>query len=186
VIYLKDLADISRGYVDPFENKVYSDQTPAIALAVSLRVGGNVSKLGEDVLALLDRMSVSYPIGVEFDVVMMQSEVVEEKIDDFVSNIFQSLGIVLVIMLIVFGLRTGMIVASLIPMTILTTFVLMSFFGVWIDQISLAALIIALGMLVDNAIVMTESIIYKVTKGETIMAAAMNSAKELWVSLLTS
>ncbi|MEL6349665.1 MAG: efflux RND transporter permease subunit, partial [Myxococcota bacterium] len=124
--------------------------------------------------------------GLEMEVIVFQPEIVSKSVNDFISNLIQSVILVIVVMLAFLGLRTGLVVASLIPMTILTTFWLMSIFGVGIDQISLAALIIALGMLVDNAIVMSESILVQMEEGKSGFDASVSSAKELSTPLLTS
>ncbi|MBD3222869.1 MMPL family transporter, partial [bacterium] len=127
-----------------------------------------------------------YPIGLDFEATIFQPEFVDQKIGDFVENLGQAIGIVLLVMVLTLGLRTGLVVASLIPTTMLVTLLLMNVFGVGLDQISIAALIIALGMLVDNAIVMSESILVRLQQGMERRAAAIESARELTIPLLTS
>jgi multidrug efflux pump len=186
VIYLKDIAQVSRGYVDPPIHKTRFSGDRALVLAVSLREGGNIIQLGVDVKSLISHLQENYPLGLNFDILAFQPSIVQNKIADFVINIIQSIIIVLVFMLIFLGLRTGLIVCSLIPMTILFTFMWMGFLHVGINQISLAALIISLGMLVDNAVVMSESIVTEVGLGLKPLAAAVKSSKSLRISLLTS
>ncbi len=96
------------------------------------------------------------------------------------------MGLVIIVMLFTLGLRTGLIVAVLIPMSILTSFIIMSFFDIWLDQVSLAALIISLGLLVDSAIVMSESIMVLMQRGKSVVEASIQSANELKIPLLTS
>ena len=125
-------------------------------------------------------------MGIDFDFVAFQADAVEKKVDEFIGNLLQAVGIVLAVMLLTLGVRTGMVVASLIPMAIVSSFIFMAIFGVGINQMSLAALIIALGMLVDNAIVMSESIMVQMAEGKRRIDAAVDSAAELRIPLLTS
>ncbi|UCF06609.1 MAG: efflux RND transporter permease subunit [bacterium] len=186
LIYLEDLADVYRGYVDPPRSIVTSSGVPALALAMSLREGGNIIELGEKVKATINRLQGLYPIGVEFDFVALQTKHVNERVMSFVGSLLQAVAIVLVVMLICLGLRTGFVVASLVPMAMIMSLFIMSLFDIGLDQMSLASLIIALGMLVDNAIVMSESIMVQMSAGKTSFNAAIDSAGELRTPMLTS
>ena len=186
VTYLDDVVKIYRGYIDPPESVMRTNGQPSLGLAISLREGGNITVMGNKVTELVESLPELYPHGVDFEVVTIESERVNAKVDDFVSNVFQSILIVLFVMLIVLGLRTGLVVASLIPTTMVMTLLVMSALDIGLDQVSLAALIIALGMLVDNAIVMAESIIVQIQRGKPPIDAAISSAKELRIPLLTS
>lgn len=184
--YLGDIVDIYRGYVDPPERHLTTDGVISLGLAISLRQGGNVLTLGEKVGELQKQLPALYPHGIDFHTIAFEPDRVAEKVDEFVGNVAQAVLIVLGVMLITLGLRTGFLVASLIPMTMIVTFLLMQVFDIGVDQISLAALIIALGLLVDNAIVNVESIMVQMRQGKTAAEAAIASAKELRVPLLTS
>ena len=186
VIDLGDIADIRRGYVDPPKSMVRNSGTPALALAINLRKGGNITVLGEKVKERIERLQGLYPIGVDFDFVSFQAEHVNRKVDDFTKNLLQAVALVLAVMLLTLGLRTGLVVASLIPMTMVMSLLVMSLLDIGLDQMSLASLIIALGMLVDNAIVMSESIMVAMEHGEDPVEAAVASANELKIPLLTS
>jgi multidrug efflux pump subunit AcrB len=186
VVYLQDLAEIRRGYIDPPKSKLTSSGEPGLALAISMREGGNIIQLGSDFLNLLAQIQDRYPIGIDFDTVAFQPQVVDTKVNDFVANIGQAVGVVLAVMLLMLGLRTGLVVASLIPSAIVMALLIMSFFDIGLDQMSLASLIIALGMLVDNAIVMSESIMVQMAAGKKPLDAAVDSSKELAVPLLVS
>ncbi len=186
VIRIEDLVDVYRGYADPPETLMRSSGVPALGLAISMRDGGNILDLGTQIREVIRRAETIYPIGVEFDDIAFQADVVAYKVDDFIGNLLQAISVVALVMLVFLGLRTGLIVASLIPTTIVTTFLIMSFFGIGLNQMSLAALIIALGMLVDNAIVMSESIMVQMEAGKPARQAAIDSARELRVPLLTS
>ncbi len=185
-LFLADIAQVYRGYIDPPESAVRADGQPSLALAVSMVKGGNIIRLGEQVSAALDDIGNAYPWGIELQLVAYQPGRVEESVSGFVTNLMQSVLVVIGVMLMFLGLRTGLVVASLIPMAVLLTFVVMSMFGIGLDRMSLAALIIALGMLVDNAIVMVENIQVLSAQGVSRRDAAMQSARELRVPLLTS
>ncbi|MDH3197106.1 MAG: efflux RND transporter permease subunit [Candidatus Krumholzibacteria bacterium] len=186
LIYLEDIAEIRRGYIDPPRAMMRSSGEPCLGLAISLREGGNIIVLGEKVMATIDRLQALYPIGVEFDVVAFQPEHVQRKIRGFSQSLLQAVGIVLLVMLAALGLRTGLVVASLIPAAMIMSILVMNQFGIGLDQMSLASLIISLGLLVDNAIVMSESIMTQIAQGKRPVQAAVDSAAELRVPLLTS
>lgn len=186
IFYLKDIARIYRDYVDPPASLLHSSGERALALAVSMREGGNNIALGEQVDATLKRMNQIYPWGVEFERISFSPTEVDKKVKSFVSNLLQAIVVVTLVMLISLGLRTGLVVAALIPLAMLSAFIVMDSFDIGLDQISLAALIIALGMLVDNGIVMSESIMVQMQKGKSALDAAIDSTAELRVPLLTA
>lgn len=186
VQYLREIATIKRSYIDPVKTQVSLKGERALSIAISMREGGNNIALGQQVSATLDRMQNVYPIGVDFSLVSFMPEEVEEKVNDFASNLIQAVVVVTIVMLLTLGLRTGLIVAALIPASMVSGILLMSFFNISIDQISLAALIISLGMLVDNGIVMSENIMVQMNAGKKAMSAAIDSANELKMPLLVS
>ncbi|MFQ5526340.1 MAG: efflux RND transporter permease subunit [Thermoanaerobaculia bacterium] len=186
LIYLEDVAEISRGYIDPPSRKMRASGEPGLALAISMREGGNILVLGEEVTKTIDYVQESYPHGVDFEFTQSQAGEVESKVDDFVGNLVQAVAIVMLVMLVSLGLRTGLVVASLIPMAIVMAFIFMALFNVGINSMSLAALIIALGLLVDNAIVMSESIMVQIAAGTPAKEAAIATAAELKTPLLVS
>jgi len=186
ILYLSDIADIKRGYVDPPASIVHSSGTKALGIAISMRDGGNNIELGENVKTTLEHIKNSYPYGIEFEIINFSPKEVENKVNSFASNLLQAIFVVAAVMLVSLGFRTGLIIAFLIPASMLVAMLLMSVFNIGLDQISLAALIIALGMLVDNGIVMTESIMVSMSDGKKPFDAAVESANELRVPLLTS
>jgi len=186
IVKLEDIATVYRGYIDPPTSMMHTSGRPSLGLSISMREGGNILSLGKEVVAVLERYQKHYPIGIEFRMLAYQPDRVTEKISDFIMNLIQAVIIVCVVMFAFLGLRTGVIIASLIPVAILITFVVMSVIGIGLNQITLAALIIALGMLVDNAIVMSESIIVQIQGGKKALSAALDSAKELKTPLLMS
>lgn len=186
VLYLNELASVRRGYVDPVSSKLNVSGQRGLTIAVSMREGGNNLLLGTQVKDTISRLTGIYPIGVEFSFLSFLPQEVDEKVDDFVSNLLQAVVIVTLVMLFFLGLRTGLIVAALIPASMVFGILIMSVFNISIDQISLAALIIALGMLVDNGIVMSENIMVQMAEGKQPIDAAIDSANELKFPLLTS
>ena len=186
VIYLEDLAKVERGYIDPPARKMRTAGQACLGLAVSMRTGGNILNLGRQVKTTIDRVRNHYPIGIEFDYVQFQADNVDKKIKDFTRNLVQAVGIVILVMLLTLGIRTGLVVGSLIPMAIFMSLLVMGFLDIGLNQMSLASLIIALGMLVDNAIVMSESILVQMAGGKKPIEAAVGSASELAFPLLTS
>jgi multidrug efflux pump subunit AcrB len=186
LIYLEDIVTIKRGYKDPLTSFVRSSGVPALAIAIGMREGGNNIGLGYDVLATVKKFEAQLPIGVEFEMVNFSPKEVEDKVNDFMGNLMQAIAVVAAVMLFSLGLRTGLVVSALIPASMIMTIFVMDYFAIGLDQISLAALIIALGMLVDNGIVMSESIMVEMNNGKSPTEAAISSANELKVPLLTS
>lgn len=186
LVFLGDIVNIYRGYVEPQKSSVRIDGKPGLAIGVNLKKGGNIIELGREIDARLEYYQTVFPWGFEIVRAASQDEVVDDSVKNFLGNLYQAVGVVLLVMLLFLGLRTGLIVASLIPMAIVTTILLMSQSGLGLNQVSLASLIIALGMLVDNAIVVSESIMVKMEKGEKAIDAAIASARELFMPLLIS
>jgi multidrug efflux pump subunit AcrB len=186
LIYLGDIAHIYRGYIDPPSVRVTHNGEPALVLGVSMREGGNIILLGEEIENKFKRFEAVYPIGVDFKIIYNQPFYVQQKIDEFTNSLIQAIAIVIAVMLIFLGIRTGLIISSLIPMSILMSIMVMGFFNIGLDQMTIAALIISLGLLVDNAIVMSESIMVGMTEGKKPVQSAIDSAKELRIPLLTS
>ncbi|MEM7353611.1 MAG: efflux RND transporter permease subunit [Acidobacteriota bacterium] len=183
---LADIVRVERGYLDPPESKVRVDGQPGLLIAISMREGGNVVALGDELRTTIERLQGLFPHGVDLAILQDGGELVDVKVQSFVENLLQAVGIVMLVMLLSLGLRTGLVVASLIPMAIVMAFIFMPMWGVGIDQMSLAALIIALGLLVDNAIVMSESIMVQMSEGKSPVDAAVGSAGELAIPLLVS
>lgn len=186
-IRLGDFATVKKGYVSPKESIVRINGNQALALYISLKKGANLIELGEEVDQLIQWYNEDkLPLGIKAIRVASQDKEVQNKLDVFISNLIQSIVIVLLVVLLILGWRAGIIIASLIPGTILLTFLLMGLFDVGLNQVTLASLIMALGLLVDNGIVMVESLLEKLQEGQTKFQAAVNSAKEFMTPLLIS
>nr|HPJ71405.1 efflux RND transporter permease subunit [bacterium] len=151
LIALKDIASVTRGYVEPPDTIVHFNGVPAVLLAVNMTKEGNIVDLGRRIDEFLRRAEADLPVGMEFGYAAFQPRYVTEAINDFMINLIEGVAAVVLVMLLFLGLRTGLVVGTLIPMTMVVTFLLMSVFGIGLQQVSIASLIIALGMLVDNA-----------------------------------
>ncbi len=185
-VELGDITEITRTYIDPPDRIVRVNGTPGLVLSIALKDGANITRLGEVVNERIEYYNTSLPVGMSLFRTGSQDYYVDQKIDDFLGNVIQSVAIVLIVMLLFLGVRTGLVVASLIPMAMVMTLLLMNSFEIGLNQVSLAALIMALGLLVDNAIVVSESIMVKLEDGASPTQAALDSSKELMVPLLVS
>ncbi|GAA4275734.1 efflux RND transporter permease subunit [Aquimarina mytili] len=186
VVTLGDITDIEKGYINPPKQKVRINGKDAISLHISLKEGRNIIQLGEEIDLLLAEWQSKLPIGLEVSRLASIDQYIDLKISDFLGNLMQAIAIVLAVMLIFLGFRTGMVIASLIPMVTITTLMVMGLIDVGLNQITLAALIMALGMMVDNAIVVAESIMVKMENGIEVKKAAIDSCAELFMPLLIS
>lgn len=186
-VLLGDLATIKRDYVSPKESIVRINGNQALALYVSVKEGANLIELGKDVDELIKEYNdTKLPLGINAITIASQDKEVKKKIDVFIVNLIQSIVIVLLVILMVLGWRAGVIIASMVPGTIILTFLLMGLFDVGLNQVTLASLIMALGLLVDNGIVMVEGLLEKLHAGQSKFDAAVNSAKEYMTPLLIS
>ncbi len=186
LVRLGDIANVYRAYEDPITEKVRAHGKSAIAFAASMREGGNIMDLGKQLNARVAQIQADLPLGIIIKPMFLQSTLTEASVNSFISNLSQAVAIVIVIMVLTLGFRTGLIVASLIPVVMVSTFFVMAQFNIGIDQISLAALIIALGLLVDNAIVVVEATIVRRENGESAIPASIAAAREMMIPLLVS
>lgn len=186
VIALEDITTVKKGYINPPKQKVRINGMDAISLHVSLKEGANIIKLGEEMDVLLQEWQDKLPVGLEVSRIASIDKYIDLKISDFIGNLLQAIAIVLAVMLFFLGLRTGLVIASLIPIVTITTLMVMGLIDVGLNQISLAALIMALGMMVDNAIVVAESVMVKMEAGIPVKKAAIDSCSELFTPLLIS
>ncbi len=185
-VKLGNIANVRLGYKQPKESIVKINGNTGLVIAVALQEGASLTKLGETVDEKIASYNATLPFGMNVKRIASQDIYVNKKVDDFVGNVIQSIVIVLFVMLIFLGLRTGLVVASLIPLAMVMSLMLMNLLDVGLNQVTLAALIMALGMLVDNAIVVSESILVKLEEGISAVEAAISSARELSIPLLIS
>ncbi len=178
---LSDIATIRRGLIEPARSLLYRDGQQAIGLGVSNVLGGNVVNMGEAVKARMDELKINRPIGIDIAPISDQSSSVQASVNDFVVNVALALVIVVGTLLIFMGLRSGILMGGILLVTVAGTLFGMYIYGLDMQRISLGALIIALGMLVDNAIVVVEGTLVRVQKGEdTAKAASAVVAQTKW------
>ena len=164
-VRLRDIADIKRGYQEPATNKLHMNGHRAIGIGVSTEQGGNVVTMGDGIKSRLAELEALTPLGMELEVIYMQSDMVTTAIDAFIVNLMEAVLIVIVVLLLFMGLRSGLIIGFVLVLTIAGTFIFMGPAGVALERISLGALIIALGMLVDNAIVIIDGMLVRINGG---------------------
>ena len=186
LVYLGDITNVRKDYIDPPDQLVTVNGQKAISLHVSLKEGANVIQLGADLNEIIKEWEYKLPVGLELTRLSSLDTYIDNKISDFIVNLIQSITIVLIVMLIFLGLRTGGIIASLIPMVTIMTLMLMGVIDMGLNQVTLAALIMALGMMVDNAIVVAETIMVKMENGIDAKTAAIDACGELFTPLLIS
>ena len=169
---LSDIATISRGYVDPPQTLFRFKGQPAIGLAIGMKTGANLLHFGEALKEQMDRIIAELPIGVGVHLVADQPVVVEEAVGGFTKALFEAVAIVLVVSFLSLGVRAGLVVSLSIPLVLAMTFVIMEYSGISLQRISLGALIIALGLLVDDAMIAVEMMVARLEAGDTLKKAA--------------
>lgn len=162
---LGDIATVRRSYAEPSEPKMYFNGQPAIGIAVSMEKGGNILKLGTDLSQTIGQIKNELPVGLEINQVSNQPQVVKESISDFVKSLREAVIIVLLVSFLSLGVRSGIVVALCIPLVIAGVFSAMNIIGIDLHKVSLGALIIALGLLVDDAIIAVEMMSVKLEQG---------------------
>ncbi|GAB5509472.1 MAG: efflux RND transporter permease subunit VexD [Hyphomicrobiales bacterium] len=170
---LDDIATITRGLAEPARDLLYRDGVPAIGIAISNVRGGNVVEMGEAVRARIDELTVDRPIGIEILPISDQSVSVKASVNSFVMNVVVALAIVVGTLIVFMGLRSGILMGGILLVTVAGTLFGMHLYGLDMQRVSLGALIIALGMLVDNAIVVVEGTLVRVQKGEDAAQASI-------------
>jgi multidrug efflux pump subunit AcrB len=162
---LGDIAKVTRSYADPPEPKMFYNGKPAIGLALSMEKGGNIITLGKNLDKAVTQIRKDLPLGLAMNIVANQPVVVKKAINEFIESLTEAVAIVLIVCFFSLGLRSGVIVALCIPLVISGVFIAMKIFGIDLHNISLGALIIALGLLVDDAIIVIEMMIVKLEQG---------------------
>jgi multidrug efflux pump subunit AcrB len=169
---LTDVATITRGYVDPPTSMFRFNGESAIALAVGMKTGSNLVNFGAELDSMMERIVADLPVGVTVERVSDQPAVVEEAVSGFTRALFEAIVIVLAISFISLGLRAGLVVAISIPLVLAITFLVMNYAGISLQRISLGALIIALGLLVDDAMIAVEMMVARLEVGDSLRKAA--------------
>ena len=185
-VRLKDLLHVRRGFAEPAQDLAYFNGKRAIVISVSITPGVNAVEFGQRLTAKVRDLESRLPIGYVLEFATYQPDLVEKAVNGALVNVYQTLAIVLVVVMLFLGVRTGLIVGSFVPMTMLMGLIIMRFFGIELERISIASAIIALGMLVDNGIVIAEDIRGRLERGEERRAACLETAQTLAIPLLTS
>lgn len=183
--YLGDIATVERRYAEPGDTAMYYNGQPAIGIAVSMEDGGNIITLGNELRSAMDSIQEDMTAGLEIHQVSDQPKVVEESIDDFVSTLREAVIIVLAVSFLSLGLRTGMVVAGCIPLVLAAVFCGMYIFGIDLHKVSLGALIISLGLLVDDAIIAVEQMSVQLERGHSRFDAACHAFRATAKPMLT-
>ncbi|WP_407333902.1 efflux RND transporter permease subunit [Enterovibrio sp. 27052020O] len=184
LIRLKDVATVVRGIQEKPTNVVTFNGQPAINLAVSFESGVNVVEVGQRLSAEVAHLETMKPAGIELNYFYNQAEEVDASVQDFIVSLGQAVAIVILVLLFAMGIRSGIIIGIVLLLTVFGTFILMEYNKIELHRISLGALIIALGMLVDNAIVVVEGILVGLKKGRTKVQAASDIVKQTQWPLL--
>lgn len=183
-ILLRDVADVRRGYVEPPPKLLRYDGHPAIGFGVSTVLGGNVVEMGEALEARLRELVPQIPLGIDFGIISLQSRAVTTAIRGFMVNLVEAVAIVVGVLVLFMGLRSGLIIGFVLVLTIAATFIFMGPWNVALERISLGALVIALGMLVDNAIVVVDGILTRSEQGQKAEEAAHDVVAQQSLPLL--
>ena len=185
-IRVQDLLSVRRGFAEPAQDLAYFNGRRAIVISVSITAGVNAVAFGEKLKAKVADLESRLPIGLVLEFATFQPDLVEGAVNGALNNVYQTLAIVGTVVMLFLGLRTGLIVGSFVPMTMLMGLIIMRMFGIELERISIASAIIALGMLVDNGIVVAEEIQIRLGRGEERREACLGAAGDLAIPLLTS
>lgn len=184
LVYLKDIANIERAYKEVPDRMFYINGQPALTLGISMQAGENVVEVGRAIDRRINELQEIIPVGMELKSIYHQPAEVEKSVNGFLVSLAQAVGIVLVVLLLFMGLRVGIIIGAVLLITVAGTLLIMQLQGIELQRISLGALVIALGMLVDNAIVVAEGMLVRMQSGMNAIQAARESVgKTIWALL---
>jgi len=184
LIRIRDIATVSRGYKDPPPTLMRVDGKPALAISITNVAGANIVDVGKAVDKRMEELVNELPVGLEVHHIHWMSDVVDESVKGFFVNLAEAVLIVLVVLALSMGWRMGVLIGIDLIMTILGTFMIMSVMGIDLQRMSLGALVIALGMMVDNSIVVAEGFVVRMEQGMDRIQAAVDSAKAPAMPLL--
>jgi len=185
-VYLSDIARIRRGFVDPPSSMARFNMHPSLMISISMAQGGKVTDMGARVKEVLAHLQEVQPIGITYNTFIYQPKYVTRQINSFMGNLGQAFFFVVVVMLLFCGIRMGLIAGVLVPVAMLMCIGLMPVFDIKLQQVSIASLIIALGMLVDNGIVTSEDMLVRLARGDDRLVAVRESVRQLWLPLLAA
>lgn len=186
MIALDDIADIRRDVIDPAFQPVYFNGKPAMMFGINMQYEANLLEFTPRMEAKIAEINQGLPAGASLQIATKQSVQVEKALYGVTGNVIQTLAIVLIVVMLFMGIRTGLIVGAIVPAVMLITLAIMNFMGMTLERMSLATLIIALGLLVDNALVFAEDFRQRLERGESREQALKEGGKSLAIPLLTS
>lgn len=184
LVYLGDVASISRAYAEVPKNIINYNNHQALLVGISFSSGVNVIEIGQTVKERMAELEYVRPIGMEVSSVYNQPAEVDNSMQSFMLSLVEAVAIVIAVLLIFMGLKSGVLIGLILLLTVFGSFIFMKLFDIELQRISLGALIIALGMLVDNAIVITEGILIGLKKGQTKLQAALEITRQTNLPLL--
>jgi len=183
-IRISDIGTIREGYMEPAQKLARLNGQPAIVMSIAPLSGTNIVEVGQRVQVKLEQIRQQFPVGLEIEEIHWQPQVIDESVNAFLVNFAQAVAIVLLVLTMAMGWKMGVVIGSALILTILGTFLFLALFGIDLHRMSLGALIIALGMMVDNAIVVAEGYVVKLQQGKDKVQAALESAKGPSIPLL--
>ena len=186
LVYIRDIAKITRAYADPPQNPAFFNGKPAVVLSIQMVDKFDSFQFAEDLKAKIVHLENGLPIGYKLSFITFQPNEISAAVDGVVSNLYQTITIVLIVVVLFLGWRTGLIVGAMVPLTMLATLLVMRYMGIELERMSLASLIIALGLLVDNGIVIAEEIGRRMSIGESRLEAAIGTGEAMATPLLAS
>ncbi|MEP1208754.1 MAG: efflux RND transporter permease subunit [Rhizobiaceae bacterium] len=182
-VRLQDLVSVRRGYVDPMDKPVYFDGQPAVMVAVEMSEGEDIQVVGKRIRAAIEKHEDTQPIGIAYNFATYQETKVTDSINNALSNVAQTFGVVFIVMLVFLGLRAAFIIACIVPFTVMFALMGMLQLGVELQQVSIAAVIISLGLLVDNGLVVVEDIQARMGQGIEPKQAAEEAGSQFTIPL---
>jgi len=183
LVRLKDLMNVRRGYMDPPQKPIYFNGEPALIVSVEMADDRDIQKIGAGISTLIPKLEAAQPIGISYAISTFQETNVTYAINNALSNVGQTFAVVLLVMLIFLGLRPALIIASIVPFTMMFALMGMSRMGIDLEQISIAAVIISLGLLVDNGLVVVEDIEARINSGTPPKQAAITACGQFFIPL---
>lgn len=169
---LSDIADVKRGYEEPPSFVIHNNSEPTLILGTVMKEGYNGLKLGENLQKEIEKIASQLPVGIDFTKITDQSQIIKASVDEFMMKFFMALGVVMLVCLLSMGWRVGIVVATAVPLTLAIVFLIMLATDRVLDRVTLGSLIIALGLLVDDAIIAIEMMVVKLEEGLNKIEAA--------------
>ncbi|MEM9239719.1 MAG: efflux RND transporter permease subunit [Pseudomonadota bacterium] len=182
-VRLEDLVDVRRGFVDPREEPVFFNKEPAVVLSVEMSDDADIQSLGARLQEKIAAEEATHPLGIAFHISTFQETVVTESVNDALSNLGQTFVIVFLVMLLFLGFRPAVVIACIVPFTVCFALTAMGPLGVDIEKVSISAVIVSLGLLVDNGLVVVEDIDGRMDRGVPPMEAALEAGRQYAIPL---